>query len=120
MSENEQKSDFILVSIYRSENLAVRGGVVNSAELIRGRNFLLGIGMLARPAPLARKPQRRYHPGRCALRLSARTQDFHSCKRGSTPLGRTIKSRTLPATFRSLIAPGKLTPGPGARQAFIF
>src|SRR5690242_6442533 len=24
----------------------------------------------------------------CALRLSVRTQDFHSCKRGSTPLGR--------------------------------
>ena len=29
----------------------------------------------------------------CALRLSVRTQDFHSCKRGSTPLGRTISIR---------------------------
>ena len=28
-------------------------------------------------------------PSGSALRLSVRTQDFHSCKRGSTPLGRT-------------------------------
>jgi hypothetical protein len=31
---------------------------------------------------------------KCALRLSVRTQDFQSCKRGSTPLGRTNTNKS--------------------------
>ncbi len=46
-----------------------------------------------RPAksPLAKPETAGYSPtpSGSALRLSVRTQDFHSCKRGSTPLGRT-------------------------------
>jgi hypothetical protein len=46
-------------------------------------------------ATLAKMPDGLYQPSRCALRLSVRTQDFHSCKRGSTPLGRTNKIKIL-------------------------
>ena len=67
-----------------------------SKSFIFLRRFAAGpiygpISLSMRWRPLAMGPWRRYHPGRRALRLSARTQDFHSCKRGSTPLGRAIQ-----------------------------
>ena len=37
-----------------------------------------------------------------ALRLSVRTPDFHSGKRGSIPLGRTIKQRSIKLNQGSL------------------
>ena len=43
-----------------------------------------------RSVTCAAEPARAIAPGNRALRLSVRTQDFQSCKRGSTPLGRAI------------------------------
>ncbi len=74
------------------------------------------IAMAAYTGPLAMRPQRRYHPGRRALRLSARTQDFHSCKRGSTPLGRAIIFIRLLEKLRGASARHQLKPKKGQGQ----
>ena len=45
--------------------------------------------------PDAREPAKTGGGTLGALRLSVRTQDFQSCKRGSTPLGRTNEIKDL-------------------------